>query len=128
MRRVREIDSLRCLAVLGVLGVHFRPPLNPRYWSWGFGWAGVDLFFAISGFLITSILLELRGTIHPFRTFYARRILRIFPPYYLILAILLLAAFVFHNHIPTSRILAALTFTSSFNPPPFRAIFAHLFH
>ena len=79
------LDGLRGLAILLILLFHnfdFLPFFQQ-------GWIGVDLFFVLSGFLITGILIKKKETTHFLRNFYARRILRIFPIYYLSIIIFL---------------------------------------
>lgn len=82
------LDGLRGVAILLVLAIHFtvmRPlgRIDAIVFSLArTGWAGVDLFFVLSGFLITGILYQTRAVPGTLRTFYARRFLRIFPLYY----------------------------------------------
>ena len=89
--RIKELDGLRGIAVLAVISEHYLSWL-PAAGS-AYGWLGVDLFFILSGFLITSILLELRGKERYFSVFYARRAFRIFPPYFLGIAIYMVTSF-----------------------------------
>ncbi|MES1226132.1 MAG: acyltransferase [Bacteroidota bacterium] len=77
------LDGLRGIAITFVLLYH-NFNFTDRFF---FGWLGVDLFFVLSGFLITSILLNSLDKPHYFRNFYVRRALRIFPLYYLVLII-----------------------------------------
>jgi peptidoglycan/LPS O-acetylase OafA/YrhL len=84
------LDGIRGIAIILVLLHHFTlfDPIT-TFGAWmGFvallGWSGVDLFFVLSGFLITGILIDARGSDRYFTSFYARRTLRIFPLYYLI--------------------------------------------
>lgn len=77
------LDGLRGVAVTFVVLYH-NFNFTDRFF---FGWLGVDLFFVLSGFLITTILLDSLNNPHYFRNFYARRSLRIFPLYYLVLLI-----------------------------------------
>jgi peptidoglycan/LPS O-acetylase OafA/YrhL len=87
---IPELDGLRALAVILVLLTHFGPQATSGSGLWKLetvGWMGVDLFFVLSGFLITGILLDTREEQHYFRNFYVRRTLRIFPLYYFVLLI-----------------------------------------
>lgn len=68
------LDGLRAIAFLMVFFTH--------YCGMPWGWAGVDLFFVLSGFLITGILFDTRDDRYRARNFYVRRTLRIFPLYY----------------------------------------------
>lgn len=80
------LDGLRGLAILLVVVYHNFGFINVFF----FGWLGVDLFFVLSGFLITDILLKTVGKKDYLRNFYVRRMLRIFPLYYLCLILFLI--------------------------------------
>ena len=92
MKRIPQLDGIRGIAILLVLVYHtvvlpigtLAPgPLGTLARALGFCWGGVDLFFVLSGFLITGILWDNRGATNYFAVFYARRSSRIFPVYYL---------------------------------------------
>jgi peptidoglycan/LPS O-acetylase OafA/YrhL len=89
-----ELDGLRGLAILWVVLYHCHPRLVGTwiYYASLWGWAGVVLFFILSGFLITSILLVTRDKPHFFHNFHARRALRIWPVYILLLIVVYLNA------------------------------------
>ena len=92
-KRIPELDGIRGLAILLVLVWHYIPcqidmAPTPAWRSWSnylsLTWSGVDLFFVLSGFLIGGILLDNSKATNYFQVFYARRMLRIFPLYYLL--------------------------------------------
>jgi peptidoglycan/LPS O-acetylase OafA/YrhL len=78
IQHVLELDGIRGLAISLVLLYHLTA-------SFKMGWCGVDLFFVLSGFLITNILLRTKNSQSYFCSFYARRTLRIFPLYFFVL-------------------------------------------
>jgi peptidoglycan/LPS O-acetylase OafA/YrhL len=83
MKRIRQLDAVRGLAVLAVF-VHntdIYPSLHLGLIASN-GWMGVDLFFVLSGFLITGILIDTKKSEGYFKNFYTRRCLRIWPLYY----------------------------------------------
>lgn len=98
--KMPELDCIRGVAILLVLFYH------GFFWSNNVtglhgiakafveatrpGWLGVNLFFVLSGFLITGILIDSKGGAHYFRNFYTRRALRILPAYYGVLLLLYL--------------------------------------
>src|SRR5450432_2161783 len=120
MRYIRQLDSIRAIAVILVIISHWIRKdhfvnFTPN------GLIGVDLFFILSGFLITSILLTNRLKVGPvysekFRlilNFYGRRMLRIFPIYY----ITIFALLIFHDFLGThiqNGFIYFLTYTSNY--------------
>lgn len=100
--RILPLDGLRGIAVLVVVihnsawiageSQHFLLKLTTAITATG--WLGVQIFFALSGFLITGILLDTVGQSGYFRSFYLRRSLRIFPLYYVFLLLVLVLALV----------------------------------
>lgn len=87
--RMPGLDGMRALSVVAVVWHHSHPGYSGLPISQN-GFLGVDVFFVLSGFLITTLLLNERcasGTIS-LRSFYIRRSLRIFPLYYIVLAVL----------------------------------------
>jgi len=80
---IAALDGLRGIAILLVLLFHVGTEISDQLeWLVGWGFMGVDLFFVLSGFLITRTLLATKNSPHYFRNFYARRALRILPLYY----------------------------------------------
>ena len=100
-RHLPALDGVRGFAVLGVACSHLFPGTPHSAFeafahnAFAFGSSGVDLFFVLSGFLITGILYDSLPDPGFFRKFYARRVLRIFPLYYGVLAVFALAALLF---------------------------------
>jgi peptidoglycan/LPS O-acetylase OafA/YrhL len=99
--RIEALDGLRGVAILLVVLFHALmfdvAAIGADRLEFGsvyarvvsLAWCGVDVFFVLSGFLITGILLRSKEAPHYFRDFYARRALRIFPLYYVVVVLLL---------------------------------------
>jgi peptidoglycan/LPS O-acetylase OafA/YrhL len=130
-RHYAALDGLRGVAILSVMLYHFTGGYNganPALRLWSFiadaGWMGVDLFFALSGFLITGILYDTAQAEDKIKNFYARRALRIFPLFYAVLFALLLLTPVLHFHWRAEHLFyffyltnVAVLFAPNFQPP-----------
>jgi peptidoglycan/LPS O-acetylase OafA/YrhL len=98
-RHIPALDGIRALAILLVIP-HNVDVMSTSYPAFDFpaaalmhaGWIGVQLFFVLSGFLISGNLLDSRGTSHFFSAFFVRRALRILPLYFSVLVIALVLA------------------------------------
>ena len=130
-RFMPELDTLRGIAVLGVLffhgfraeygGLHVRGAARAILLATQSGVLGVNLFFVLSGFLITGILIDSRSRPDYYRRFYARRALRILPAYYSLLILLALlhqasAAFLGLSFIYLSNFTSFLGVSMDYHP------------
>jgi peptidoglycan/LPS O-acetylase OafA/YrhL len=101
------LDGLRGAAILSVLCFHLFVDEGYSVSGLGkillpiarMGWVGVEVFFVLSGFLITGILLRARSATNYYQVFYARRVLRIFPVYYLAVALVFLVLVPLGRHV-----------------------------
>jgi peptidoglycan/LPS O-acetylase OafA/YrhL len=99
-KHIPQLDGMRGLAILLVLFAHSAIAFTrvPAFrWIENYGNLGVQLFFVLSGFLITRILLDTKDTPHFFRNFFVRRALRIYPLYYVLLGFVVFSGLV-HQH------------------------------
>jgi len=123
-KKLRSLNGIRAFAILLVFFHHMTwsiPGTNAvvnwvKYFCFQ-GWIGVDLFFVLSGFLITGILVDTREAENYFSGFYARRVLRIFPLYYATLFGILGVAHFIHPYptqlpLPADRYLYYLFLTN----------------
>ena len=108
-RRIPQLDAVRGVAILIVMlhNISLKYPVFHSQQLFSDGWMGVDLFFVLSGFLITGILLDTKQSEGYFKNFYVRRCLRIWPLYYsLIFFMFVIVRFLnpseFHTVVQTS--------------------------
>lgn len=119
MKRNPSLDVLRGVAILLVLGRHSTYLYTSHYlYKWySVGWTGVDLFFVLSGFLIAGLLFtEFKQTGRiDVRRFLIRRGFKIYPPFYCLIAITVLASLTVNRHVP-ARLLSDALFLGNYLP------------
>jgi peptidoglycan/LPS O-acetylase OafA/YrhL len=113
-QRNESLDVLRCIAVLLVLGFHF-----PYYGLWSkIGWIGVDLFFVLSGFLISGLLFreyQDTGSIN-FKRFLIRRGLKIYPSFYLLVILAAALSFIKDSEALRTHAIVSAVFAQNYYP------------
>ena len=114
-KRIEDLDLLRGFAILGVLFRHS----DYTYWYTRPGWAGVDLFFVLSGFLVSRLLFSeyLNNNKVNIKRFLIRRGFKIYPTFYIFLIISLLTNYLFfHKNFQFVQILSEICFLQSYLP------------
>lgn len=116
--KLAGLDHLRALAIITVLFYHYRMFQHPQWLDeiMGFGWTGVDLFFVLSGYLISSQLFAnmAAGKSISLPEFFIKRFFRIIPAYLVVLAIYFLIP-AFHEREALPPLWKFLTFTQNFD-------------
>jgi peptidoglycan/LPS O-acetylase OafA/YrhL len=111
--RNQPLDILRGMAIFLVLTFHF----SYFHWLWQIGWTGVDLFFVLSGFLISGLLFDeysRTGGIS-LKRFWIRRAFKIYPPYYVLIAVTAASFLITRGKVP-GRLLSECFFISNYLP------------
>jgi peptidoglycan/LPS O-acetylase OafA/YrhL len=125
--RIHGLDTLRALAIMLVFANHYMGfvSFEPTFgWFSEIGWAGVDLFFALSGYLIgNQVFSALRGPGLSLPRFYARRLMRTLPAYLLVLALYAFWPY-WAGNLPHAPWWKYLSFTLNFNLMP-GTLFSH---
>lgn len=116
MKRIPELDGLRGVAICMVIAHHYVFYKYVSFLGPKWGWAGVDLFFVLSGFLITGILLKSEKNEEGLGHFYMRRVLRLFPIYYLALAVYFIGSALAHNPLPWNFIAVYVLYLQAIFP------------
>src|SRR6476659_7374830 len=125
IKKLPSLNGLRAISILLVIASHYvmyyfnvnHVPLDDTLVSFNLGHLGVNVFFVISGFLITSLLLreeEVAGNIS-LKNFYARRTIRIFPAYYFVLIVYGVLQLLHIISISKTSWITAITYTKYFN-------------
>ena len=118
--RVPQLDLLRIVAVVLVLGRHMGYDGDNRFalaWKTA-GWIGVDMFFVLSGFLISGLLFKeyaAHGKIN-FRRFYVRRAFKLYPAFYCLIAVTVAARLLSSGIVETRPLLAEVLFLQDYVP------------
>ncbi|HKF56864.1 MAG TPA: acyltransferase [Blastocatellia bacterium] len=122
--RSATLDILRAIAIFLVLGRHLRPCASwvshilsdlGLLWVAG-GWTGVDLFFVLSGFLISGLLFKehARNGSISFKRFFIRRGFKIYPAFYVMVAVSLCVLLISGTPVPLSKVLEELFFLQNY--------------
>ncbi|MFI5171676.1 MAG: acyltransferase family protein [Chitinophagales bacterium] len=122
IRTLPQLNSIRALSAFCIIIYHYLMEFN--FFEIRYGWIGVDVFFVISGFLITSILLSQKARVSNklliIKNFIAKRTLRLFPAYYFFILLVLSVLYFFFGIKPWSNGNAIYFFTYTQNMLIFR--------